>query len=430
MLINVDQINHDVVMAEPDDRRLTANEAAARLGVKRETLYAYVSRGQLPRQRTADGRRSTFSAAHVERLARDRGRPGASRPGELDVGLRTSITRAGGGAVAYRGHDVADLAGTWPYESVARLLWTGELAPAATWVAPPVGLEAARTAVATLPDRAPPGDQLRLAVAAAAPHDPLRHDLRPEAVASTAERMVATAVDALPEWRAPGPGGGPTLAQPDGALLVDPIAGRLWRRLTDRPPEPALVQVLDAALVLLADHDLAASTFAVRVATTVRADPWAAVGAGLGALAGRLHGGASAPVQLLLERVAGGADPAVEVAGVLATAGSVPGFGHWLHPDGDPRATILLDRLRAAVGDEALAPTDALVALVGERAPVAPNVDLALAALAAVAGFRPAAGEAVFAVGRMAGWVAHALEELDEPPLRLRPRGLHVGGVA
>lgn len=412
-----------------EDDRLTAAEAAARLGVKRETLYAYVSRGLLERRRTADGRRSTFAVADVERLARDRGRPGANRPGELDVGLRTSITRAGDGVVAYRGHDVGDLAGTWPYESVARLLWTGALAPATTWSAPAAGLAAARTAVATLPEAAGPGDQLRLAVAAAAPHDPLRHDLRPDAVAATAERLVATVVDALPERRPAGRGRTPRLDQPGGRPLLDPLAGRLWRRLTDRRPDAALVAVLDAALVLLADHDLAASTFAVRVAATVRADPWAAVGAGLGALAGRLHGGASTPVQALLERVAGGADPAVEVAAVLSESGRVPGFGHWLHPGGDPRATLLLDRLRAVVGDDALAATDAVVALVGERAPAAPNVDLALASLAAVAGFRPGAGEAVFAVGRMAGWVAHALEELDEPPLRLRPRGLHVAGA-
>src|SRR6056297_1241928 len=292
MLVNVDHINHDGSMAD-DDTRLSAAEAAARLGVKRETLYAYVSRGLLDRRRSADGRRSTFSLAEVERLASGRRPAERQRVGELDAGLRTSVTDAGGGRVAYRGHDATTLAGTWPYESVAGLLWTGDLGPAPPWVADPAGVAAARAALEGLPVGAGPGDQVRLAVAAAGPHDRLRHDLRPEAVAATAARLVATVVDALP-------------ALADGPTADESIAARLWPRLTDRPPDEGLVRALDAALVLLADHDLAASTFAVRIAATVRADPWAAVSAGLGALAGRLHGGASTPVQAMLERVAGG----------------------------------------------------------------------------------------------------------------------------
>jgi len=394
----------------PDPVELTSAEAAARLGVKRETLYAYVSRGVLTRRTGPDGRSSRFVAAEVDRVAAGRRSP--RRPGELATELRTSLTSTTGHRLVYRGYDAVALADHERFESVATLLWTGALDPTARFAAAPATVQAVRAAAATLPPTATPADRLRLAVAVGAPHDPLRFDLRPEAVAGTGARLVATLVDALPRRGAPADG---------------PIAQRLWSRLTAAPADPALVEVLDDALVLLADHDLAASTFAARVAATVRADPWSVVAAGLAAHAGRLHGGVSGPVHRLLGRVAQGADPADEVADLLRADGVVPGFGHPLYPDGDPRATALLARLRAAVAPGVLDPVDRVLVLVGERVPTPANVDLALAALALAAGFVPGAGEVVFAVARTAGWIAHSVEEYGEPPLRLRPRALYVG---
>jgi citrate synthase len=199
-------------------------------------------------------------------------------------------------------------------------------------------------------------------------------------------------------------------------------------------PDPALVEVLDAALVLVADHELAASTMAARVAASVRADPYAVVSAGLAAASGSLHGGASLAVEALLAEIARpvAERPAVSrrasqqagrVLGERLRRGErLRGFGHPLYPDGDPRAAHLLARLRqAAGGSPRMAVVDALLAATRRRGLPPPNVDLALAALGHVAGMTRGAGEAIFAVARVAGWLAHALEEYERAtPIRLR----------
>ncbi|MDQ2811311.1 MAG: hypothetical protein M3Z75_05355, partial [Actinomycetota bacterium] len=200
-----------------------------------------------------------------------------------------------------------------------------------------------------------------------------------------------------------------------------------WSRLCDRRPPPELLRALSAALVLLADHELAASTLAARVAASVRADPYAVVGTGLGAMSGALHGGASLGAETLLA-AARGPDDVPRVVGELLRRGEkVPGFGHFVYRNGDPRAVLLLDLVRlAAPRSGSLAVAEAVLAEVGRKSLPAPNVDFALAALARVAGMVTGAGEAIFAVARTAGWIAHALEAYagDGP---LRPRAVYTG---
>jgi citrate synthase len=183
--------------------------------------------------------------------------------------------------------------------------------------------------------------------------------------------------------------------------------------------------VLNAALVLLIDHDIAVSTLAARAAASARATPYAVVSAGLGALDSPLHGNASRAAHRMLARVLDGEDPARVVAGtVLSTAGPVPGFGQPLYPDGDPRATELLGMLAAAPKTApVLQAVEALGRILHERTGTRPNVDLALGALSLSAGMPDDAGEVVFATARAVGWIVHALDEYARPPLRLRPRG-------
>jgi citrate synthase len=206
-----------------------------------------------------------------------------------------------------------------------------------------------------------------------------------------------------------------------------PIADRLWPRLCDRRPSPALRRALSAALVLLADHELAASTLAVRAAASVRADPYAVVQTGMGAMSGALHGGASLAAETLLAAAAGPDDVPRAVGELLRRGEKVPGFGHFIYKVGDPRAVLLLDLVRrAAPKSGPLAVAEAVLAEVRRKSLPEPNIDLAIATLARVAGMIRGSGEAIFAVARTAGWIAHALEAYAGPG-PLRPRAVYIG---
>ncbi|MFB4309040.1 citrate/2-methylcitrate synthase [Actinomadura sp. GTD37] len=401
---------------------IDAKAAAERLGVKPATLYAYVSRGVLRRRHAPDGRRSLFDAAQVEELAR-RGRP-RRPPGPGEPAIESAITALGADRPYYRGRDVLAMAESRTFEDVAAWLWTGDddaAGAAGPWRAREDGVAAAAAAQSGLPAGLLPLDRLQLIAAALAATDPLRHHLDPEGVAATGRTLIAGLVEALP------PAGGHPAA--GGRPGAGGIAERLWSRLCPHPPEPGggLLRAFEGAMVLLADHELAASTVAARVAASVRADPYAVVASGLGVLSGPLHGGASYGAERLIAEVAGAA-PASRVIGERLRAGErVPGLGHGVYKSGDARFTLLMDLVRsAAPGHERLAAADALLDEAARRRLPAPNVDFALAALGAVAGLVPGAGEAVFAVARTAGWLAHALEEYGRRG-PLRPRAVYVG---
>ncbi len=390
-------------------KRLTTDEAARRLGVKRETLYAYVSRGMLTRERSPEGRASTYSAEEVEALAARVRRGG--RAGGLEVVVASELTLIEGDRLYYRGHDATALARTVPFEAVAELLWTGppdvlERPPA--W--PPV------RAAATGP-RTDPVNRLRRIVADAASADDLRYDLEPASVAAAGRRLLGTMVAALPllgeEPHRPGP---------------FPLAARLWPRLGPTRPTAGLVAALNAVLVLLADHELAASTLAARIAASVRADPYSVVSTGLGVIAGGLHGAASEPVVALLAEV-GEPDRAGRVVGErLRRAERIPGLGHKVYRRSDPRAELLLELLRALPLPRARwSVVEAVHALVTSRLEVPVNVDFALGSMVFATGMELPAAEVVFSIARSAGWLAHALEEYAEDPVRFRTRAVYTG---
>ena len=185
-----------------------------------------------------------------------------------------------------------------------------------------------------------------------------------------------------------------------------------WR---DRPA-PDLVATVDAALALLADHELATSTLAVRVAASTRTSPYAAFAAGFASIEGALHGSASASVHRFLDRCVE-RGPGEAIADVRAARSLIPGFGHKVYRGVDPRFGPLMDAIRP-IDPDSLAVVDALVEEVGRTLPHQPNVDLALGALTWVGGLEP--DTPLFAVARIAGWAAHYAEELEEPPLRFR----------
>jgi citrate synthase len=388
--------------------RLTTREVADRLGVKPSTVYAYVSRGLLASRRGPGGRTSTFDAREVEALARRRRR--AAGP----EGIRTAVTLIGDDRLYYHGVDVLDLARRRSYEEVADWLWTGTLSPGIRFTAPNDAVETAARAIAALPAQSGLTDQLRVAIVAASLADPLRFDLTDEMVPATGRALVATQVAALP-------------ARGD-ISVAGPLAERLWPRLTSSPPNEPSLRCLNAALVLLADHDLAASTLAVRVAAAARANPYAAVSAGLGVLEGPLHGAASGLAHRMLGEVSERGSAAAVVAEQLRAGRRIPGLGHRIYRGDDPRAVLLFELLAEVPGaGPVLEAAMAVTRTAARQVPLHPNVDLALAVLSRTAGMPAEAGEVIFAVARTAGWIAHALEEYRERPMRLRPSGQYAG---
>jgi citrate synthase len=451
--VNIDQVNVDSVnqvihryeswrplnMSASDSeslRQLTARQAAARLGVKVQTIYAYVSRGVLERVPSEDGRQSLFDARQVERLAGKR--RGGAKTGGLTVVLGTGLTLIEPERVSYRGINTASLARTTPFEAVAQWLWLGEARPNSAgtspehwrpWSASPDALAVARDIQQSLPEGTGTADLLRAITSAVGPTDPLRFDLAANAVAACGRRLIAAMVDGLPRLSAE-PEGDLNLA---GAVAISKsIASRLWQRLTDQTASSGDLVALNAALVLTADHGLAASTLAARVAASVRADPVSVVATGLGTLSGPLHGAASAPVHRLFSEVER-PERAMAVLGEFMRQHSrVPGFGHLIYKDWDPRAVVLLDLIRANGGSpRRLDVVERLLELILERTSVRPNIDFTLGALTYISGMGERAGETLFGVARSAGWIAHALEEYMEPALRFRPRDHYTGvGVA
>lgn len=404
-------------MLEQEGGLLSAAEAARRLGVKPETLYAYVSRGMLRRRRSPDGRRSWFEPSEVERLA-ERSRQPASQRARL-LGIESSITSIQGDRYRYRGVDATELAREEGFERVAHWLWTGEWGGEADWHADPRAVAIGRAAQAALQPETLPLERLRVIAAAMATVDELRLQLDPPAVVAAGQGLIAGMVACLPDTGAPG--------------HARTVAGRLWGKLAPGEPEPELVRALDAALVLLADHELAASTVAARAAASVRADPYAVVCAGLAVASGTLHAGASLDIEALLAEAGRPERGARAVGERLRRGERIRGFGHAVYQSGDPRAAFLLDLLREAAASastrvpaERLAVAEAVLEAAANRRLAAPNVDFALATLASMAGMTAGAGEAIFVVARSAGWLAHALEEYERGR-PIRPRASYTG---
>jgi citrate synthase len=385
--------------AEP---MLTTDDVARQLGVKPATVYAYVSRGLLKSRRNGDGKGSLFARADVDAFV-------AGRRKTTTPTVQTGITLIQYGSLFYRGHEATKLAFTSRFESVVSLLWTGDLDDVALDASPAL-LAVARPASRTLPAGARSTDHLRVIVAAAAAADPLRFDTARNAVTATGRALLATMVEALPSAVIP--------------TMPASLAEALWHRLCLRQPTGVDLRLLNAALILLADHDIAASTLAARVAASTRAHPYAVVGAGLAALDGPLHGAASGLAHGMLAEAVARNDAVATLAGYLRTGDPVPGFGHNLYPDGDPRATALLAELPDG---KVRSITRHVITTMRSRSGVHPNIDLALAALTLHHGMPEHAGETIFAVARTAGWIAHALEEYEARPLRFRFSAQYAG---
>ncbi|RZS32725.1 citrate synthase [Herbihabitans rhizosphaerae] len=369
---------------------LTSAQVARYLGVKIETVYAYVSRGVLTRVRRPGNRESYFALSQVRALTGTTG-PGRQRrgPGVADE-IHTSITLLDHDRLYFRGTAATELAETHDFEQVCALLWESD---PVTLVPDP---EAAARVRASLPSTAHRLDQLKIAVILAGAGDPGKHDLTPVSVVQAATRAIGLAAGSLPGA--------------DGRTIADMLAAHFGT--------PAARELIRRVLVLLADHDMAMSTTAARVAASVRCDPYAVITAGLSAADSPRHGSASIAAYRLLRSAH--ADPHRTLGECLAGGSIPPGFGHAIYERADPRAEYLLGVLPESEHTT-------LIAELRTRRGWLPNVDLALAALMIEHDMPETAGELLFTISRMAGWIAHALEEYQADPRRFRLRGVYTG---
>lgn len=419
-------IKNDLMsMSEASSGRtlLSVDEVAHALGVRTQTVYAYVSRGVLDPRRKPGDRRSWFDPEEVDAVAR-RGR-GRAREKVDQFRMTSGLTRIEPGGHTYRGRRALDLASEVSFEGVAELLWTGRLPSrrAVSWEPDPELVGRAVEVSELLPPEVDPLDRLSMFVALFRAVDPMRHDLRASAVATTARRMTASLVASIaPLTRT-------SKAETSGLEPGDSpssVAETLRLSLTSRDQRDADAGALETALVLLADHELAASTVAVRIAASYRADPYGAVAAGLGVVGGAWHGAASRDVEVLFADVGSGASASRALGNRLRTGEPLAGIGHPLYPDGDPRCPVLLDAVHPAAPAGRWADVIDVLDVVRAQELPEPNVDFALGAMSYCLELPVGTGELVFTVARMAGWIAHAMEEYERPS-RLRPRAVYVG---
>ncbi len=405
LLINLDPDNQPVPI-EYD--LIRADEACRILDISAATLYAYVSRGLLESRPGPDHRRRFYRRQEVERLAQSRraGRGAAGGAAQsLDRGLpvletRISLIRADG--PYYRGQSAIEAARAGAtLEDVARILWEcGESDPFATQPTDAWPVSVAHFASTA---ELPPLERAMAAIPL------LGLEVRHSFNLSPAVRRDIAAL----------------LLRQNAALLIGcpTAAAPVHHQLADAwlPGDAGLREVVRTALVLCAEHELNVSAFAARVVASTGAHLHATVCSGLAALSGPRHGGATARAHALIEA---GADT---LAARWQRGDDLPGFGHALYPHGDPRAAAVLALLRHQHnGSGALRELDALIERAEAVSGLRPNLDLALAALCHLYALPVISALVLFATGRLAGWLAHALEQQEQGRL-IRPRALYTG---
>ena len=382
---------------------LTAREAADRLGVKLDTLYAYVSRGRLRSVTVQGTRERRYRTEDVEALLnagpRDRLAARGSDPEVLMPVITSSICLIEDGRLYYRGRDAIGLSDRASLEEIAALLWRVEV----------VAHNPIEVGAPAPPDVATAGgliERCQIRLAALGDEDLPALDLTRTGVIRTGWQILHALARCV------------TPALPSPEPLHQQLA-TAWRL------DEAGADILRRCLVLLADHELNASTFVARCVASTGATPYAVVAAALGALSGRRHGGATASAEALFQELARRSDPMSVMASRLSRGEGLPGFGQFLYPEGDPRAASLLGALERAAPQAyplIATVTEAGTRLTGQH----PNVDFAVAAATAALGLPQHTALGLFVIGRTVGWIAHAIEQYETGVL-IRPRARYTG---
>ncbi|HTF57545.1 MAG TPA: citrate/2-methylcitrate synthase [Planctomycetota bacterium] len=338
------------------------------------------------------------------------------------------------GRLLYRGYDIVELAEKSEFSEVAYLLWYGRLPSRPEYETfralfrnsielPEETVEILRL----IPKAATPMEVLRTAVSSLGHWDPDSGNTAFDASLRKAIRLttrigaIITAHQSIREGRDP--------IRPKSG---ENVAFNFLYGLTGREPDPEFVRALDVSLILHADHELNASTFAARVTAATLSDMYSSVTSGIGTLKGPLHGGANEQVMRVLKEIGDPARAETYVRDALSRKVKLPGFGHRVYRTEDPRATVLRrwsERLGKHVGDSKWYEISREVErVVRQNTKVYPNVDFYSASTYHVMGIPTELFTPLFAVSRIVGWTAHILEQWSHNRL-IRPRANYTGPI-
>jgi citrate synthase len=319
--------------------------------------------------------------------------------------LESSITLISADKLYYRGHDVVELASRRSVEEVASLIWTGSFE--SDVAATELHVVAGGRSLEGLPFITRAQSMLPLVAA----RDPLALDLRPRAVAQTGWRILNLLTSVAVE----------------SSELEETIEQTLRRHWATRAPHAA--ELLRAALIVCADHELNVSSFTARCVASSGANPYSVVVAGLAAIEGPKHGGMSARVETMFEELRRSRDVKRALADRLRRGETLYGFGHRLYEKGDPRATVIFELLRKHLPKSSEVKLAHEIAKAGEELiQEKATIDLALVALALALKLPAGAALTLFAIGRSIGWIGHAIEQYGRDEM-IRPRAKYVGPV-
>ena len=392
---------------------LSAKEAAQELSISISTLYAYVSRG-LIRSEEGEGksrakryRREDVDALKTRKALRKN--PAKAVEDALHWGapiLESGITLIANGRFYYRGHDVLTLPQHHTFEEVATLLWQNSFDANPLFANKPnfPFLAEIQPHLAHLS----PVDAFQIVLPIAAHHDLGGYNLQPDAVAQTGARILQLETAVITQNN-----------------TAPPLAQALQQAWTPRHAD--VVALINSALIYCADHELNVSTFTARTVASAEANPYAAVSAGLSALQGKKHGGFTERVDLFFREVDTADNAHQAIANRLKRGEIIPGFGHPLYPEGDPRGRALLAQITDRYPNSPVVHlAQSVCQIIAELNGTTPNIDFALVALAWAANLPRQAPIALFALGRTAGWIGHIIEQYNQN-LMIRPRAKYSG---
>jgi citrate synthase len=397
---------------QTDRRYLTAQQAAAALGVTRATLYAYASRGQLQSEpvpgRTRECR---YYREDIERLRerketrRDPTKAAASALHWGNPVLASGITVIHDGRLYYRGQDALKLAEKASLEQVAGLLWAAEAEQDRLFTQPCALSSRQLAELRTLAKDPLTVLQAALPIAGAA--DLASYDLRPASVRQTGARIIRLLTTIAAGRRSQAP--------------VHLALQASWAR-----GKAVVGEAIRMALVVCADHELNVSTFVARCAASAGASPYDTVSAAMATLKGRRHGGETERVSALFAETEEPRRARGVIAKRLTRGERVPGFGHPLYPCGDPRAALLVRVAEASGNEKEWRLVRGLAREGSDLLHDLPNLDFGLVALARTYRLPDRAPLILFALGRAIGWIAHAIEQYATGAL-IRPRARYTG---
>jgi citrate synthase len=396
------------------DNTLTARQAAELLGISLPTLYSYVSRGLLQSHQYQGQKAKRYLKEEVLRLlarTTDSKRAGGAAESAIDWGvpvLESRITQVTDGKLYYRGHAVDALAGTHTLEQVALILWDSNIRPDL----PQTCLNDLTTLWPKLLDltsHLPPYDRAISILPLLVNTVEEIPDMHTHQKAMLWMHLTAAALLGI---------------APDYQAFHQKLAAA-WQLNEDQ------TELVRTALVVSADHELNVSTFTVRCVASAGANMGMALVAGLAALSGPKHGGESLRVSRMLRAAL--ATPPSEISSFLTKrlrkhdahehfSPRLPGFSHPLYPDGDPRGALLMNMLDRNRHAALFAVADMAEDLTGQKL----NIDFGLVAVEIACQLPPGAAQILFALGRTAGWIAHAMEQIETGQL-IRPRARYVG---